>query len=295
MRQASDFRAAAHETLMQEPGLQVVPKGDAPPDAGLRFVPYTDSGNGERLARKFSGAVRYCAPQRCWFVWTGRRWEPDQTGEMLRRTKEIARELYAEASRLEDTEQRKACVEWARKSESADRRKAVLFLAQSEPGIPVLPSEFDADPFALNCLNGTVNLKTGEIREHRSADLITRICPVQFDGAARSELWERFLEDSIGGDRELRDFLQRAAGYSLTGSVCEEVLFFVHGPAASGKSTFLESLKASFGDYAKVADFESFITRRDAGAIRNDIAELAGRRFVVSIEVDEGKGSLKDS
>ena len=69
----------------------------------------------------------------------------------------------------------------------------------------------------------------------------------------------------------------------------EEVLFFVHGPAASGKSTFLETLKACFGDYAKVADFESFIARREVGAIRNDIAELAGRRFVVSIEVEEGK------
>ena len=89
--------------------------------------------------------------------------------------------------------------------------------------------------------------------------------------------------------QDVSAFLQRAAGYSLSGSVCEEVLFFVHGPAASGKSTFLEALKAAFGDYAKVADFESFIARRDAGNIRNDIAELAGRRFVLSIEVDDGK------
>jgi len=258
-------------------------------DAGLRFFPRTDSGNGERIARKFSGAVLYCAPQHSWYLWTGKRWEPDQTGEMLQRTKLIARELYDEAGRLDDSEKRKACAEWARKCESADRRRAALFLAQSEPGIAVLPAEFDADPFALNCLNGTVNLRTGELREHRPEDLITRLAPVEYDSTARSELWERFLEDSTGGDKELRDFLQRAAGYSLTGSVCEEVLFFVHGPTASGKSTFLETLRSAFGDYSKVADFESFIARRDAGAIRNDIAELAGRRFVVSIEVDEGR------
>lgn len=265
------------------------PASASVPDSALRAFPFTDSGNAERIARKFAGSIRYCAPQRSWYIWTGKRWEPDQTGEMLQRTKIIARELYEEAGRIEDADKRRACAEWARKCESAERRKAALFLAGSEPGIPILPAEFDAEPFALNCINGVVNLRTGELREHRPDDLITRLAPVEYDGAARSELWERFLDESTAGDKELRDFLQRAAGYSLTGSVREEVLFFVHGPAASGKSTFLETLKASFGDYAKVADFESFIARRDAGAIRNDIAELAGRRFVLSIEVDEGK------
>jgi putative DNA primase/helicase len=253
------------------------------PDPGLRFFPYTDSGNAERLAQRFAGSVRYCAPHGIWYVWADQRWEPDQTGEMLARTKLIARELYEEAARIEDREQRDKCADWARKCEAAERRRAALFLAQSEEGIPVLPSDMDRDPFLLNCQNGTVNLRTGESREHRRDDLITRLAPVEYDAQARSDLWERFLNDSTGGDAALKDFVQRAAGYSLTGSVREEVLFFVHGPAASGKSTFLESLKASFGDYAKVADFESFIARRDSGGVRNDIAELAGRRFVLSI------------
>jgi putative DNA primase/helicase len=286
---ASDFRPVALELLLQGLGRYVMPKGEPGADPGLRLFPYTDSGNAERIAQKFAGAVRYCAPQRCWYIWSGRRWQPDQTGEMLQRTKVIARELYDEAGRIEDADKRKECAVWARKCESAGRRKAALFLAQAEPCIPILPAEFDADLFAVNCLNGTVNLKTGELREHRPADLITRLAPVAYDAGARSELWERFLDESTAGDKELKHFLERAAGYSLTGSVCEEVLFFVHGPAASGKSAFLETLKATFGDYAKVADFESFIARRGAGAIRNDIAELAGLRFVVSIEVDEGK------
>ena len=258
-------------------------------EQGLRFFPYTDVGNGERLAHRFRDEIRYSRPQKTWFVYTGLRWEPDQTGEMFQRAKWIARQLYEEASHIDDAALRKACSDWARKCESADRLKAALFCAQSEPGIPVLPSQFDSDPFSLNCLNGTVNLHTGELRDHRRDDLITKLAPVVFEAGARSPLLDRFLEESSGGDTDLMEFLQRAAGYSLTGSVREEVLFFVHGPAASGKSTFLEALKASFGDYAKVADFETFIQRREAGAIRNDIAELAGRRFVVSIEVDEGK------
>jgi len=77
--------------------------------------------------------------------------------------------------------------------------------------------------------------------------------------------------------------------HSLTGDTAEEVLFFVHGEASTGKSTFVEAIKAVMGDYAKTADFESFLKRKEVGAARNDIANLAGARLVTSIEVDEGK------
>jgi putative DNA primase/helicase len=281
--------AAIRALLGEQDSVTTALKAGRAPDADLRFFPYTDSGMAERLARRFACVVRYCAPQHTWYLWTGQRYEPDQTGMMLQRTKLIARDLYEEAARIEDADLRQKCAGWARKCEAAERRRAALFLAQSEPGIAVVPSEMDADAFLLNCKNGVVNLKTGELREHNRADLITRLAPVAYDATARSELWDRFLEESTGGDQELVEFLQRAAGYSLTGSVTEEVLFFVHGPGASGKSTYLESMKASLGDYAKVADFESFITRHDSGTVRNDIAELAGRRFVVSIEVEQGK------
>jgi putative DNA primase/helicase len=92
-----------------------------------------------------------------------------------------------------------------------------------------------------------------------------------------------------GGDQELAAFLQRAAGYSLTGVTSEEKLFFAHGPAATGKSTFLEALKAVHGEYATTTDFETFLKRKGDRGIPNDIARLAGTRMVVSIEVDQGK------
>jgi len=252
-------------------------------------MPFTDSGNAEPLARRFAGTIRYCWPQRLWYVWNRQRWVPDLSGGMQQRAKIIAREIYREASRIDDSDERKPCVAWARHSESAGARKAAVSLAQSESGIPILPGDFDADPLVLNCLNGTVDLRTGKLRPHCADDLITRLAPVEFDATARCERWETFLQQSTGEVAELLGFLKRAVGYSLTGLVIEEVLFFLHGSGASGKSTFLEALKAALGDYAKVADFESFIARREAGGIRNDIAELVGRRFVVSIEVDEGK------
>ena len=196
--------------------------------------------------------------------------------------------MYRAAAKL-NADEREVLVKHALASESRNSINAMVMLARSEPGVPVRQSELDASPWLLNCLNGVVDLTTGELRPHRREDLLTRQCPVHYDAAARSGLWEKTLHDATGGDRDLLNFLQAAAGYSVTGATDEEVLFFVHGPAASGKSTFLESLKATLGDYAKTADFESFVQRREAGAVRNDIAELAGRRFVVSIEVDQGK------
>jgi len=161
-------------------------------------------------------------------------------------------------------------------------------LAESELGIQVTATELDADPWAFNVLNGTLDLQTGALRPHRREDLITKLAPVEYHPDATSALWQMFLDDATGGDRDLQAFLQRAAGYSLTGDTSEERLFFPYGPPASGKTTFIEALKAAMGEYAMTADFETFIKRRDGGP-RNDLARLAGMRFVSSVEVDEGK------
>jgi putative DNA primase/helicase len=272
-------------------GASVPAQSEPAPEGALslRVYHYTDSGNGERLVSRHGGDIRYCHPQKTWYLWDRRRWAADRGGRMMHLAKCIARDLYAEALQIAADDARKSCITWALASESAEKRRAALVCAQSEPGVPVLPEQFDADPWLLNCRNGTIDLASGELRPHRREDLITRLCPVEYRPDARSALWERFLNETTGGNRELQEFLQRAVGYSLTGNTSEEKLFFVHGPAAAGKSTFLEAVKSTLGDYAKSADFETFIQRSQAGAVRNDIAELAGRRFVVSIEVDEGK------
>jgi putative DNA primase/helicase len=250
----------------------------------------TDLGNAQRLMARHGHDLRYSHMSNTWYVWDGIRWAPDHTGEAQRRAKDTVRQIYGEACGELDVERRREIAAWAKTSESESRLRAMVSLAQSEPGVPVLPREMDADPWLFNCLNGTIDLHTGDLRPHRREDLLTKVAPVVFDPEAQSDVWNRFLDYATSGDAEVQAFLARAVGYSLVGAPSEEKLFFLHGPAAAGKSTFIEAVKAAFGDYAMTADFETFIRRKDVtGSPRNDIARLAGARLVVSIEVDEGK------
>lgn len=255
-----------------------------------KFFNLTDMGNGERLAHYHGQDIRYCYPNSQWYIWDGNRWKMDKLGKIERLAKDTTRRIYIEAGHCQDDDQRQATAKHARSSESRYRKLAMIDMARSEDGIPVLPEELDANGWLLNCLNGTLDLRTGDLYSHRHQDMITKIVPVNYDPNARLELWDRFMETTTQGDQEMLGFLQRAVGYSLTGNTGEEVLFFIHGPAATGKSTFVEAIKSVMGNYAVTADFEVFLQKyRDLGSPRNDVAALAGSRLVVSIEVQEGR------
>jgi putative DNA primase/helicase len=249
----------------------------------------TDLGNAARLVKQFGDKIRYCHTFGQWLIWNEIRWQADTTGEIERLAKITVRRIYDEVSRVRSEDKRKALASWATKSESKRTIKDMIDLARTEPGISITPAELDANHFQLNCLDGTVDLRTGELHPHRREDLITKLAPVRYDPKARDEIWDRVLSDATAGNTDLQELMRRAFGYSATGDTSEEVLFFIHGPAATSKSTIIGAIKATLGDYAMTADFETFIKRRDGGGPRNDIARLAGSRLVVSSEVDEGR------
>lgn len=249
----------------------------------------TDVGNGQRLAARHGRDLRYCAPLATWYLWDGQRWRPDAGNAVRELGKATARSIFVEASLTDDEKEQTEYVKHAFASERDRALRAMLWCAETEPGIPVMPEELDADPWALNVLNGTLDLRTGELRPHRREDLLTHLCPVDYDPDAKSELWEAFLQRVTCGDLALQRFLQQVAGYALTGSTREEKLLFVYGPARSGKSTFLGALQATLGeDYSHTCDFEAFLKRKPSGGPRDSIANMAGKRLVVSVETDEG-------
>lgn len=248
----------------------------------------TDLGNARRLVRHFGERIRYVHAWKKWLVYGNGRWQVDDSGELERLGKEMVVRIYSEALAASNDTDRQALAKWAANSESVSAIRAAVELARSEPGIPVRPQELDADPWLLNVTNGTLELRTGQLREHRPADLITKQCPVAYDPAGRCPQWDRFLRRVLDNNDELLRFLQRAVGYSLTGSTSEQVLFFLYGKGNNGKSKFLEVLGALLGDYGHAADFSTFLERRSEGP-RNDVARLQGARFVTAIETGDGR------
>jgi phage/plasmid primase, P4 family, C-terminal domain len=262
--------------------------------ASLEFADFrysqTDLGNSERFIRQHGENVRYCVETKTWHRWNGTRWEPDTLNQIPQLAKATVKGMYAELPLETDEDKRKALFKFIQRSESERSLNALVNLAKTDPRIAVSAAAFDTQLLLLNCKNGTLDLRTGTLLPHRREHLITKQCPVIFDPAAKSAVWEGFLRDCTRGDAELQSFLQRAVGYTLSGDPREGVIFLVHGPGATGKSTFIAAVMNVLGDYATTADFATFLKKdRVSSGPSDDIANLAGARLVSSIEVDDGR------
>ena len=225
------------------------PDEDFPSGFIGRDFPLTDGGNAERFAAHHGEDVRHCHDWKKWLVWDGTRWGSDRRAAVEFRAFQTVRAIPSEAARAPTPKKQKALRAHATASDSASAMGAMLKMARSRPELTVIAEELDFDPWAFNCANGTVDLRIGVLRTHTRADNITKAALIAFDPHAECPRWTAFLSDIMGGNAELVAFLQRAVGYSLTGSVNEQVLFFLHGSGSNGKSTFLRTLLELFGDY----------------------------------------------
>lgn len=253
----------------------------------------TDLGNAKRLVIRFKDRLRYCHPWRKWLVWDGTRWKVDATAEVWRYAIKTVGYIYTEAERAEpegteDKKTRRKIGNHAVKSEAEAKIKAMISLANSQEGIPVLPDELDKDPLLLNISNGAVDLQRGQLLDHSKERLITKLAPVKFDTKAACPLWLDFLNRIMFGNNALIEYLQRVAGYCLTGKTGEHKIFLPYGGGGNGKSTFLKVLQNILGDYAVKVDSELLI-RKPPGAHTTAVTDLKGTRLAITIEVQEGR------
>lgn len=258
-----------------------------------------DAGNAQRLVENFGHLIRYGVDWKKWLVWTGTHWAVDDQKRLIEFAKKTAGLIYAEANAIADLDLRKKISQHAQASHQERRIKAMVDLAQSDPSVVVRSSDLDRDDWLLGVENGVINLRSGKLREHRPSDLMTRIAPVVFDPKAKCPTWWRFLNRAMRArhngqhrwsvDRDLAEFLRRMVGSCLTGITNDQVLFFLYGHGANGKSTFLNTVRELLGqDYAKQASYETLTQKKFGRQSTNDLARLQGARAVLSSEIEDG-------
>jgi len=244
----------------------------------------TDDGNGDRLVAQYRDSIRYCATFDAWFLWSGSRWERDETCRMLALAKRVARTIHIEASATTD-DRREKVGKWALSSGMLSRLKAMIQCAC--PAVAVTPDEFDARPELLNCRNGTLDLDTLTFREARREDLLTKCCGVNYDPAATCPTWLAHLDLVFGGDAAYIRGFQELCGYSLLQYNPEQIMAILYGMGKNGKSVTIGALARVWGDYAVNIAAESLMVRRGDGP-RSDLARLHGARLVTASEGESG-------
>lgn len=250
-----------------------------------RELSLTDLGNSERFVSIYKDKVRWCNALRDWYLWNGKFWQKDESLQVREMGKEVIKKIYIEASQTNDRTLQNKIGNWAKISHGESRIDAMLDLAKSS--LPISPKDFDSHDYKLNLSNGVFDLKERKLYPHDQKYFFSQMIEVEYNPNSFCQNWQDFL-DLVIPDSETQKFVQKSVGYSLTGSVGEQCLFFLHGKGANGKSTFIEAVSQLLGDLAQKTDADSLMGYSGSGATPYK-ARMRGKRFVVSSEIPDGK------
>lgn len=257
-----------------------------------------DTGRADRWIDAHHQDVRWVVEMKAWMVWDGVVWREDGEKRVREMAKDDARLKMEEAKVTAGERERGRVMALAKKMGDSSAINSMLDLANSDPKVVLRKEHLNANPYLLGVKNGVLDLRTSTLRSGGRADLITKTAGVEFDVNATCPRWESFVDEVMGGDRSLIEYLQRLVGYGLTGEVTEHLFPFLYGGGKNGKSTFIETLLFLMGDYALKAQSELTMEDRRGGNAESIIAQLHGMRCVVGSEVDAGgklaEGRLKN-
>ena len=240
----------------------------------------------------YTEEARYCPEHRSWYTYHEGAWRKDEGAILVsEKMKDFVRLMILYCGEIDDEELRKAYLSFV--TRMGDRRMRDRILKDATGELRISAVEFDSDPYLINCLNGTYNLRDFSFREHRWDDFITM--QTAFNHTVSKEVacdrWETFIAEVTQNDTEKADFLQRALGYSMLGMSNEECMFILHGKTTrNGKSTLLNTIETMLGGYASVAPVGMICRgdrQKDAEAASPTLAGLKGRRFVTMAESNE--------
>jgi P4 family phage/plasmid primase-like protien len=266
--------------------LAVKPARKELPDDRLNKFEHSDLGNAEAVLACYGHRLVYNRTQDAWLIWSGKHWAADTGNKLYAWVNKTTRQRKEAAWALEDENKRKAAVAHARKSEGYRSRQSCIEQMKAFTPYVKNADDFDRDLMSLSVANGTLDLRAGTLSPHKAEDLITKTVSVDYDPAAECPRWLEFLNTAMLGDADLVAYLQRCAGYTLTGATKEHAVFICHGGGRNGKSLFLDILSELLGDYATPTSSSTF-TEKETESISNAIAVLNGARLVKCNETNQ--------
>jgi putative DNA primase/helicase len=229
----------------------------------------TELGNARRLVKRHGENIRFVHAWGSWIIWEDGHWRRDNSGGIMRLAKATVEAMLQGTFGINDQHRRNVMLKHALLSQKATQLRNMVALAESESEVVLSPDKIDANPLLLGVKNGVIDLRTGTFREARREDYVSKIAGCSYNEHARCPNWDAFLLKIFDHNEELIRYIQRVAGYMLTGLTVEEVLFVMWGLGANGKSTFRETIFALLGDYyrrrCQLADYQSQAGRSDPG------------------------------
>lgn len=255
-----------------------------------KFYSYDDTGNAERFTDIHGEILRYSYVRKSWYFYNGKIWCTDQQGKIKNMADEVIEKMKHEKIYVADDTTEEEAMKLFRRHIKNTRNHSgkTNMIKESEHLVPIQPEAFDNDLHLFNVQNGYIDLKKGTLHEHDKDKYFTKISNVEYTDKADCPMWEEFLQQIFDGDTELIDYMQRAVGYSLSGSTEEQMMFILHGNGRNGKSVFLDIVTELFGTYSTNIQPQAIMVKQQSSNANPDIAKLAGARLVTTTEPNDG-------
>lgn len=250
---------------------------------------YDDTGNADRFIDRYGHLYKHSYITNKFYIYDGQKWKVDDRGAIRKLIDEmienIKNEKVLHSEDVTEEEAREAFQKYYKKTRGTQSKKNIMNELMHRK--TVTPDEFDKDDMLLNVANGYVDLTSRELYKHDINRMFSQIANTDYSEKMQPAVWLDFLNDIFAGDKEVIRYIQKALGYSLTGSTREQIMFILFGKGRNGKSIFVETIAEILGDYSNNMQAKSLMVQKNDN-VNTDIARLSKARFVTSSEPNEG-------
>lgn len=250
---------------------------------------YDDTGNADRFIDRYGNLYKYSYIANKFYIYDGMKWKVDDKGSIRKLIDEMIESIKDEkiihGDDVTEEEAREFFQKYYKKTRGTQAKKNIMNELMHRR--PATPDEFDKDDMLLNVANGYIDLTSRELYKHDINKMFSQITNTDYTEKMQPAVWLDFLNDIFAGDQKVIRYIQKALGYSLTGSTREQIMFILFGKGRNGKSIFVEVISEILGDYSNNMQAKSLMVKKNDN-INTDIARLSKARFVTSSEPNEG-------